>query len=1712
MLLSLMPMALAAGADKFTDVPADAWYRADVSYDAEHGYFNGTSDTTFSPVANMTRAMFVAVLARVDGQSLSNDAAPFSDVASGAWYAGAVKWASNYVIVSGVGGGRFDPNGFVTRQQMATIMARYIAYYAAKNKVTFKATGSTAAFTDAVQIADYAKSAVTLCRSYGLVDGNTDGAFAPEALSTRAQVAAVIHRLALLLATGTPVTTPSGGNGGSGSTSSNVTANTAADFVKAAEANAASVTATIADDNNLTVNDDVTINASAATLTLNLGKASLGNLTVNAPSTTKIDITGSGSVASLTIDAPNATVNNGVKVNGSVNIQAVSGSTFNNTASTGIITFSGTGALNDTQTNPAPVVVATAAAVAVRGNSTNISVTADNAQLTVAPASNTVNPVVDSSADGVKVTVANDNPVTVSGQVAEVKAVSTAPSLTVEAAVGTLTAPNAQTLTVSGKGSVETMDSSSAAVTVVNTSAVSIDKLTTTGGTITAPDNAISTVEASGSVTLNASVNTVKADADTALTLASDTTVNTVAASGSLTVGGAGSINSIDVASTDTTATITKAADATVAVAQVTTAGAAVTTTVVDKVVTKAATPTTVMFNAPTVARGQGTITGVTAAMEYKSSTGDWTAISGTTVTGVAAGSYEVRVKATSTALSSEAVTGAIPAAVAVTTAAIQGTPYVGQPLTAVANASATGTLSYVWKAGSDVISGANGKALALTDAQIGKAITVTISNYGAVGTPSTPTDTVTVDKTALKTLIAKAAEIQQGVTEKADGTTAATVAKGIVFVTTSEKTALTTAVSAATTVANNANADTKTVSDAETALRTANDAYSKAKKVGTDDSVATLKAALTALVGQATAAKKDASNNNILTAEKAELVAPDRSWVTSTVANDYDNAISTASGKENSSDAAVLTAAITDLKAAMNTYIKAIQKGAALDRTALDAAVNAAEINAASVEISTVQTCNALLPSQTWVTAEVLGTYNTAIKTAKDKTAAVQNDYISALNALTTATSAFNGAKAPGTKDIVPPTVTLGTVTLTSGTATIKFTSNETGSYKYQLGSTEGTWTDGSNTVTASTETTLTISGMTASFATVYIQVSDESGNATIVSADVGTASENAVASIGAAKYDTLAAALAAATDGQTVKLLKDVTETLTAPTASSLTIDLGTHKLTMSNTTSVVISGDKSLTIQNGSIESKGFTDGTLSNFNIQTNSSIALENVIFDTTGSALYPSGDAARVTVTNSEIKCGVYAVATNAAKVANYNIVITLTGSTFTSTYGYKNDASNKFDSCPVMINVPGTLNMSGCTVNGTRQGVLVRGGTATIQNSTINLTAQYTAGKDLYWSGNWGSGDEVPMAAVVVGNRNPAYQYPATCTLENTVVTAASGYKAVYVYGMDAAARLVKLNIKGSSTNITGEVKMEEAAANAAIVSITGGTFSTDPSAYVAPGYEATNSESGWTVAKIGAESANANVQVGSNYYKTLADAVAAATSGQTVKLLKNLDLDSTHTDYDLSGLTLDLNGKTVTAPNFTHIFVGSNAEIKNGTMFCANGDSYALWLGDAEYTTSGITVSDVTTTGGVNIFNASGITLKNMNVTGTNYYAVWLDEGAFATIESGTYFSTSTEASALLGATATTGSSPVQSVLTVTGGTFNATDTYLSTGNGKINISGGNFTGPVSHDTSTSSGTLSITGGTFSSDPIAYVNTTGYTVTQGTGTTWKVAAKQTT
>ena len=206
-LSTLAGVGMAAEVEQFTDVDKDSWYYEYVDYVVGKGYFIGTSDSQFSPSGTMTRAMFVTVLSRLDGSKVDNNVAPFTDVPSGAWYAGAVKWAVDNSIVNGVGENKFNPNGAITREQMCAIMDRFITYYGEKNNQTHNTVETVKEFLDAASIDAYATKAVANCQTYGLVNGYPDGNFYPKNDSTRAQVAAVISRLDWLV-------NPTGGSGG----------------------------------------------------------------------------------------------------------------------------------------------------------------------------------------------------------------------------------------------------------------------------------------------------------------------------------------------------------------------------------------------------------------------------------------------------------------------------------------------------------------------------------------------------------------------------------------------------------------------------------------------------------------------------------------------------------------------------------------------------------------------------------------------------------------------------------------------------------------------------------------------------------------------------------------------------------------------------------------------------------------------------------------------------------------------------------------------------------------------------------------------------------------------------------------------------------------------------------------------------------------------------------------------------------------------------------------------------------------------------------------------------------------------------------------------------------------------------------------------------------------------------------------------------------
>jgi hypothetical protein len=204
----LVTAAGAVSVGNFTDVKSGSWYYEYVNNVTSKDYMIGVSSTKFAPEDNMTRAMFVTVLARVAGVEVNDSVSTFNDVPANTWYTGAVTWAANNEITYGVGNNNFAPNAFVTRQEMCTFMARFVEYYEKNHSVTHKDNNTVETFADASLIANWATSAINQCREWGLVVGYDNGNFGAYDFATRSQVAAVISRLDWM------VNSTTSGNGG----------------------------------------------------------------------------------------------------------------------------------------------------------------------------------------------------------------------------------------------------------------------------------------------------------------------------------------------------------------------------------------------------------------------------------------------------------------------------------------------------------------------------------------------------------------------------------------------------------------------------------------------------------------------------------------------------------------------------------------------------------------------------------------------------------------------------------------------------------------------------------------------------------------------------------------------------------------------------------------------------------------------------------------------------------------------------------------------------------------------------------------------------------------------------------------------------------------------------------------------------------------------------------------------------------------------------------------------------------------------------------------------------------------------------------------------------------------------------------------------------------------------------------------------------------
>lgn len=161
----------------FVDVPETAWFYETVTFAAARDLFSGSSDGFFSPEDSTTRAMLMVALARLDGVEATGGSM---------WYEGAMAWAIERGVCDGS-----NPNGEVTREQLATMLWRYMGAPANNNVL--------AGYTDTAQISDYAQDAMRWAVSNGLMSGFDDGRLAPQGQASRAQVAKILENLILNL-------------------------------------------------------------------------------------------------------------------------------------------------------------------------------------------------------------------------------------------------------------------------------------------------------------------------------------------------------------------------------------------------------------------------------------------------------------------------------------------------------------------------------------------------------------------------------------------------------------------------------------------------------------------------------------------------------------------------------------------------------------------------------------------------------------------------------------------------------------------------------------------------------------------------------------------------------------------------------------------------------------------------------------------------------------------------------------------------------------------------------------------------------------------------------------------------------------------------------------------------------------------------------------------------------------------------------------------------------------------------------------------------------------------------------------------------------------------------------------------------------------------------------------------------------------------------
>ena len=196
------------GTDKcenYPDVDAKEWYHSAVDYVTAEGIMQGHDTGNFAPEGKLTRAELAQILYNCEKEAVKGGGKPengkisvqFTDLVADEWYIPAIQWAASNGIVKGDGeadGNTFRPDDPVNREEMVTMLHRYMVKYLGRTDFSEAATGSTdwKTFSDYKDVSDWAQNAFEWAVKYGIINGDDGNKLNPQNTATRAQAAKVM--------------------------------------------------------------------------------------------------------------------------------------------------------------------------------------------------------------------------------------------------------------------------------------------------------------------------------------------------------------------------------------------------------------------------------------------------------------------------------------------------------------------------------------------------------------------------------------------------------------------------------------------------------------------------------------------------------------------------------------------------------------------------------------------------------------------------------------------------------------------------------------------------------------------------------------------------------------------------------------------------------------------------------------------------------------------------------------------------------------------------------------------------------------------------------------------------------------------------------------------------------------------------------------------------------------------------------------------------------------------------------------------------------------------------------------------------------------------------------------------------------------------------------------------------------------------------------